>query len=171
VFLKNNMKMIIALTGSSCVGKSAVARQVGEALNVQVRHCGEVIKTRAKKLGVELSSLSLDEHKSIDAETQAFVLNSNDAVVEGTFLGHVLCNMENVLIVRLTCKTAERERRYIKRSDNKSEASQLLIRDQADDALSQLLYKKSTQKEDFATIDTTDLSIEDVVERIITLTK
>lgn len=166
------MKIIIALTGSSCVGKSAVAKQIGEALDVQVRHCGEVIKTRAKKLGVDLSSLPLDEHKSIDAETRAFALNSNgSAVVEGTFLGHVLHNIENVMIIRLTCKTAERERRHIKRSDNKSEASQLLIRDQADDSLSQLLYIKSDQQGNFPTIDTTDLSIEDVVEKIIRLIK
>jgi cytidylate kinase len=143
---------------------------VGTILGWKVRHCGEVIKSHARELGVDPASLSLSVHRKIDAETQALVQNSNEnAVVEGTVLDQVLHNITTVLIVRLTCEMSERERRYVERSQNRSDKSQLLIRDSADNSLRQLLYGTTSWQEDFAIVDTTYLTIGEVAKRIISL--
>lgn len=163
--------MVLAIIGSSCVGKSIVAKEVAAKLSIPVRHCGEVIKSRAKELGINLAELSLDEHKAIDAATYNFALTSSNVIIEGTFLDCVLHDLPKVFVVRLICDKSERELRFVRRSNDQLHSSLLQNRDNADSLLRQSLYGTTALENNFATIDTTNLSIEEVADRVIDLIK
>lgn len=106
------MNIVVGIYGLSGVGKTTVAKEVAVILNAQIRHCGELVKARAKTSGVPVDSLASAEHALIDDETRRSVATRKQAlVVEGRFLREVLANMEDVFLVELTCSEAERFRR------------------------------------------------------------
>src|SRR5260370_13371538 len=78
--------MVIAIYGASEVGKSTIARLLGQRTGLPVRHCGEAVKERAAELNSSLAALSLDVHQMIDAETRSFVARAPSAIVEGRYL-------------------------------------------------------------------------------------
>lgn len=162
------MSHIIAIFGRSCVGKSKVAEELARTLSLPVRHCGEAIKDHAKKLGVDVTKLPVDEHQVVDEQTKQLAETCVDGmVIEGSFLDAVLENIPSILLVHLTCEDNERERRFIARSNGQASAQELHLRDTSDIALRDLLYKMSGGSNSSLTIDTTNLGIDEVVQEII----
>jgi cytidylate kinase len=131
----------IAIFGKSCTGKSTVADELGKLLRIQVRHCGEILKSRALLMRTPVSGLSLEVHKSIDAETRAWATEPALKIVEGIFLDEVLRGLNEVLFVRLVCDTEVRgERLQLRRGASSS----IQTRDEEDEELRRKLYPEST---------------------------
>lgn len=159
--------MIIAIYGSSCVGKSVVANALAERLCVRVRHCGELIKDRAAAKGTSTGALSPEDHRDIDAHTRSLAQEEvSTFVIEGTYLNHVLAELDHIFLVHLTCESSERQLRLQKRSG--TNAADIALRDSADRSLSDALYDKTIPRKPDFTLDTTSLQVGRVAEMIET---
>lgn len=160
--------MVIAIFGKSCVGKSVVATLLSKKMGIPVRHCGRIIRERARSLCISLSNLPASEHKSIDEETIAIATgHQENLIIEGNFLDAVLQGVENILFINLTCEDQERERRYINRLGNHNlDLSSLKARDAADIAHRGSFYTQLKEIKIF-TIDTTSRTIDEVVAEIL----
>jgi len=168
VYFKNEMPKVFALFGKTCVGKSEIANELAQELNVPVRHCGELVKDRADQLGVSKSNLPKAEHLAIDDETRSLVAGCvGQLVVEGNFLDVVLREFQDVILVHLMCDDDERARRFAARSPNLSDA--LALRDEADDVLRRGFYGDPEESCDCPLhIDTTRLAPHAAALMIIT---
>jgi cytidylate kinase len=165
---------VIALFGSSCVGKSEVAAKLAIRLSLPVRHCGELVKDKAKQLGIPASALGAGEHQGIDNETRSIAEKSeNDMIIEGSFLDIVLVGVPRVTLVELTCQDEERRRRHAGRVPEGSLSFQL--RDEADRKLRGELQRTGErtdtqpQLSERVSIDTTMLTSDEVVSLILKL--
>jgi cytidylate kinase len=160
--------MVIALYGDSCVGKTAVARRVGQLLGYEVRHCGELIKVRSAALGCTGDALPTAEHCKLDDETRQIASAASvNIVVEGSFLNSVLRERTNVALIRLICSPRERRRRYLLRRGGGS----LESRDGKDLRIRRELYGAQQNREPDLEIDTSAASAVDVAERIVAWVK
>jgi cytidylate kinase len=160
------MPVKIALFGKSCVGKSTVATALGKRLSMEVRHCGELIKARAQELDIEVQSLPLQEHHLIDNKTKELAENvDRDTVIDGRFLNYVLTGVPSLVLIELACEQSERDKRFVKRYGD-SISYQLADRDFSDSQLQGALYDSINAAEPAALIDTTNISVHNVVERI-----
>jgi cytidylate kinase len=84
-------KLIIAIFGPSCVGKTTLARVLGAKLGIPIRSCGTVLREEAFRLGISLDSISLEVHHRIDAETRNFAEQATGStIIEGRYLDVVL---------------------------------------------------------------------------------
>jgi cytidylate kinase len=136
-------QVVLAIYGSSCVGKSTLAAELGERWQIPVRHCGAVVKACATELGIAQESLPIDIHKTIDSETRKLAKNTKGAfVVEGAYLDLVLNEVPGVRFVHLRCNNMIRETRFLRRAGALSNTqSTLSQRDQDDKRLRRLLYQ------------------------------
>lgn len=130
--------MIVAIYGLAGVGKTTVARELGQRLGCAVRHCGEAVKLQSQKLGVLPNLLSESEHAKIDDATKAAVSEAGDLIVEGGFLDAVLANCSTVRFVELTCSEEQRLQRFACRSGETPQ--RLRRRNEGDAALKLRLY-------------------------------
>ena len=106
------MSGIVAIFGLPGVGKSTVADVLAIRTGANVRHCGDLVKARAKQLGVSLDSLPVEEHRAIDGETREVAIAAAEPlIIEGRFLDSVLHDVSSVVHVNLTCSFDERVRR------------------------------------------------------------
>src|SRR5437867_6186854 len=159
------MKMVIGIFGESCVGKTTVAKVVAQRLNAATRHCGEIVKARAKKLGVTTAQLSADEHELIDQETRNQALNATTQtiVVEGRFLDCVIGDMPNALLIELRCSEEERLRRAKTRTSGQDSA--LHNRNKTDSG--ELLHKGKVRIPAHILLSTDGLTPKQVAEEIL----
>ena len=160
--------LVIAIFGKSCTGKSTVADKLGEFLNAEVRHCGEILKSRALQLRKSVSDLSSADHRLIDSQTRDWASGASvPRVVEGIFLAEVLSGLEGVVFIRLVCDTEVRERRLRERQGS---SSSIQARDKEDDLRRQELYHEQISSPlylDLLEIDTTKRAPHEVVAEII----
>jgi cytidylate kinase len=170
------MSLVIALFGKSCVGKTRIAGLLANTLKIPVRHCGELVKDKARELGVASVDLPKHEHQGIDDQTRSLVLNSTSAmVVEGTYLDIVLDNIPNVVLIELICEDEERRKRFVARSGGSPIT--LEMRDKADEAFRQEFYlnaersDQTVRSQKLLSIDTTLLNLEEVTSLIIKTVK
>jgi cytidylate kinase len=162
------MPHVIAIFGKSCVGKSVVAKELATALNLPVRHCGDAVKVRALDLGVDVTGLPLAEHQAIDQETRALAEKSTkDIIIEGNFLDAVLDGVPEVLFVHLICEDNARAKRFIQRSNDQASEQDLHLRDASDASHREKLYKLPSILRRELTIDTTNITIDEVVRKIV----
>lgn len=161
-------RVVVAIFGPSCSGKTTVAAGLAKALGAQTRHCGEVLKTKASALGKRVPDLADDEHAALDAETREVVTTSGASlVVEGGFLNHVLSDPSTVLLIDLTCADTERAARFGKRTPGVMDPLDSIRRRDAEDAaLRGRLFVHPPRTGDFV-LDTTTLSAEQCVEAIL----
>jgi cytidylate kinase len=160
----------MAIYGPRCVGKSALATELGTRLRAEVRKCGDVLKERAAELGIPLESIPTELHRAVDAETRRHSENpTRILVIEGRYLDIVLAGIPRVRFLRLTCDEVARERRFLARQGNRGSAAMTLQQcDQEDAHLSQELYGwfPSTYK-DWMVLDTTRSSPEALASVIL----
>lgn len=162
------MPHVIAIFGKSCVGKSVVAKELATALNLPVRHCGDIVKVRALELEVDVTVLPLAEHQAIDQETRELAEKSTkDIIIEGNFLDAVLDGVPEVLFVHLTCEDSARAQRFIQRSNGQASEQDFYLRDSSDASHRERFYKPPSVPRRELTIDTTDITIDDIVRKIV----
>jgi hypothetical protein len=113
---------------------------------------------------MDISQLPDQTHVDVDQETRVWVRQTPPpAVVEGTFLRHVLADSENVILIVLTCETAFQEQRF----DSAGKGGVLLDRLAADEGLMRRLYGDAAQRVPNLTVNTTGMSVNGVVEMIV----
>lgn len=117
------MRLVIAISGPSAVGKSTVGRLVAKALGAELRSCGELVKTRAECLGVSLDDLASEEHQRIDEETIELAQSAQvPIVIEGRYLEKVLHDVRDIFHVCLRCDDQKRAQRSAMRNGAKLDA-------------------------------------------------
>jgi cytidylate kinase len=158
--------MILALYGATCVGKSNVARILAEVLSYETRHCGELVKDRARALGISPTELAPEEHFKIDELTRHRLLETGirDLIIEGTLLDIVLRDFPTVYLVELVCSDDERLRRFSTRGSG--DVAAFRRRNDEDLSLRSSLYINADRRAPDYVIDTTSKSIDDVVNTI-----
>jgi|SRR5579864_423435 len=156
-------RIVIALYGKSCSGKSTTAQKLCELLNCAVHSASGSVRGRSRELGISPNELSLAEHQKIDKDTRHLVQSSlGPLVVEGSFLDALLGDLPRIYRVELTCKNEERRRRYAQRIGQ----DELGRRDKEDDNLRDSLHGNYTAKADFV-VDTTCKTPVQVAEEIV----
>ncbi|HEV2740571.1 MAG TPA: AAA family ATPase [Candidatus Elarobacter sp.] len=157
-------KVTLGLFGPTGVGKSTVARVLGDRFSLPVRHCSQALRERAASLGLELSDVPKAVHDEIDEETRCVARSViGGLVIEGRFLDKVLYGIDNIILVRLTCLQEMRRSRILERTGVQS----LEAEDRRDEELRGMLY--SYQRQDYAptiVIDTSAISPEEVATEI-----
>lgn len=157
-------KLVIAVFGKTCSGKTTVSDALAEKLSIHCRHCGSVLKEEASRLGVPPMELILEVHRKIDSETRLLAEKNSDGliVIEGTFLNYVLKGVPNVVLIELLCEDEVRSIRFVGRG---GALGGMHIRDAADDKLARLLYENVAMASTYQ-IDVTKLSVADVTNQI-----
>ena len=111
------------------------------------------------RLGISVALLPLDEHRRIDEATRRFSSASGDRVVEGRFLDFVLANLQQMMLVRVTCDRDVCESRFRNRQEPPGDQGSLEERERADRELAFRLYGAlNVRAEPQLIVDTTDLS-------------
>jgi cytidylate kinase len=155
-------RIVVALYGRSCSGKSTTARELSQLLACPTYGAGERVKSRSKELGVSPADLSLVEHQLIDQSLRTMVQSAvNCLIVEGSFLDVLFYDLRNVYRIELVCSAEERRRRFSQRNgfDNMDE------RDKNDDDLRRALHGELSCSAE-ATFDTTSKTPEEVAQEI-----
>ncbi len=164
----------VAIYGSSATGKTAITSELMRLLtgyDIAIRRCGEIIKDRAKSLGLESSSaLALEEHKKIDDETKKAVSEpSSGIIVEGRYLNYVLSGIDQILFFKLNCSFEMRVSRLMKKLSHPHGqiVNIILSSDEEDRQLIHNLYGNSEPMlKHLMTLDTTNLTLSQSADRI-----
>ena len=153
----------VALFGQCATGKSTLARLVSGELGIPLRACGDVVRERARELGVALDMVPMSEHAAIDHATVEWVLGQEQCIVEGRYLDFVLRPVaDRITLIRLTASSQARLERLRKSTGRsmKAQASALLqASDDADRQLTERLYAGDPTVP-HATLHTSAVSIE-----------
>jgi cytidylate kinase len=153
----------VELDDESALAELARARPVTfEGEHVMIRGADVTAEIRMPRIDRVVSSVARHpEVRHIMRERQRELAEGGDAVIEGRDIGTVVCPEAEVKVY-LVADPAERARRRLAdRPEIGSEAlaTDLRLRDERDAA-------QMRPAPDAETIDTTDLSVEDVLERI-----
>jgi cytidylate kinase len=158
-------KAVLALYGPTCVGKSTVAIALHNRLGFPIRHCGDILRSRAVEFGIPPNSVTENIHRAVDDETRHIASHREDLIVEGRFLNRVLSGMANVKLVRLSCSETVRTERLASGIDD---GSTLREHDESDERLIEILYGHTTSGPDFLVLETstpTPAELADIVIR------
>ena len=156
--------MILAIFGGSLVGKTTAASSLATELSMDVRHCGDVVKQTAARMGVSLGELSEDMHRAIDEETRQWVAaRSSGCIVEGRFLDAVLRPGNSLVFVRLTADVQTRAaRRDLTERD-------VMMRDLEDATFRKKMFTASVPPISYISLDNSGMSVAECVSEVIKL--
>jgi len=175
--------MIITLSGKAGSGKSTIAKQIAKRLNLKHYSIGDLMREIAKERKISLNELSqlAEEDESIDLELdkkQIDLRDKNDFIIDGRLTAYFLPFAD--LKVFLDCSDKIRADRIItdKRDDETGKNTKELIkkikqREKSERKRYEKLYKIDYYDPKLydLMIDTTNLSILEVVENIMEAVK
>jgi cytidylate kinase len=157
-------RIVLAIYGLSCTGKSTIAAKLAALLRVPLRSASVEIRRRASELGVTPNALPMREHKAIDEATRSLATEAIPGmVIEGTFLDALLSDISGIVRIELKCADEERLRRLLGREGSRD----LDSRDNDTQNLRSILHGKKTSLPDFS-IDTTGKTADTATEEITT---
>ncbi|SRR6266852_9292181 len=160
--MRSQKRIVVALYGRSCSGKSTTAHELSQLLNCPIHSAGERVRSRSKELGVTPTNLPLVEHRLIDDHTRAAAKTAvAPLIVDGSFLDALFCDLKDVYRIELICSAEERRRRFIQRSGHRG----LDQRDKEDDNLRRALHVDCSRSPE-ATFDTTSKTPGEVAQEI-----
>lgn len=162
--------MIIALYGQSSSGKTTIAKALRHRLgNGLVRHCGELVKARAKGLGVSLNDLPDEEHRAIDADTCKWSeAQTGIAIVEGRYLHCVLTRTcADVQIIEIVCSEAARVQRWANRMGRPLGSNEFSDMAAADRNFTATMYHGVAPLVPGLRMDTTSAAVDECVTQIL----
>ena len=146
--------MIVAIDGPAGAGKSTVASRLAERLGFRYLDTGAMYRA--------LTWLAMQEGLPLgESERLGELAELGDAVIEGRDIGTVVCPEADVKIYLKADRGVREQRRLAERPDIGADAlaTDLRARDESDAARMQ-------PAEDAEVIDTSELDVGDVVERI-----
>ena len=175
--------MIITISGKAGSGKSTVAKQLAKKLGLKHYSIGDIMRQVAKEKNMSLNELSklAEKDKTIDLmldKKQIELRDKDDFVIDGRLTAYFLPYAE--LKVFLDCKDKVRAERILKdnRNDEKSKSIKELIkkirqREQSERKRYNKIYNVDYYNKKLYNliIDTTNLSIKEVVEKIMNAVK
>ena len=171
--------MIITISGKAGSGKSTVAKEVAKKLGLKHYSVGDLMRQLAKEKKMSLNELSrlAEKDKSIDMELDKKTIElraADNFVIDGRLTSYFLPYAG--LKVFLDCDDEVRAERILKdkRSDEKSKNLRELIkkirqREQSERKRYDNLYNIDSHDKKLYNliIDTTKLSINEVIEKIL----
>lgn len=157
--------MIIAIFGPTCSGKTTTARELAKRLGRPLRSCGDVVRDRAKMLGVSVSEVPDSAHLEIDIETNCWVKQNPTGIVEGRFLNSVLEGLADIMLVKLTADPATRAVRGIQRRPGYT-LDDLLRSDREDNLFRNRMYGSIPSNCTTAIVDSSHLTVEICTQKI-----
>src|SRR5918996_1396920 len=153
--------MIVAIDGPAGAGKSTVARRLAARLGVRYLDTGAMYRALTW-LALE-RDVSLEDERALAELAAANPVSFEDGrvVIEGRDIGTVVCPDADVKVYLVAERRERARRRGAERPELAADAlaTDLRMRDERDAANMQ-------PAEDAETIDTTTLSVDEVVERI-----
>lgn len=162
-------RLIIAIFGHSCTGKTSIAEPLAEQLGLSIRSCGTEIKRAAKELNVSPQELSDNIHSVIDAETLEWIKSQDSCIVEGRFLDCVLDSIKlGVIFIRLVASESERCVRMQRRQNIRVTSEELQKIDNEDREFRTRNYTSCPEVKTLLDVDTSKLSVEECVSLITT---
>ena len=171
--------MIITISGKAGSGKSTIAKELAKKLNLKHYSIGDLMRQLAKEKNISLIELSklAEKDDSIDTELDKKNIelrNEDKFVIDGRLTAYV--SPYSDLKVFLDCKDKVRAGRILKdkRSEEKSKNINSLIkkinqREESERKRYKKLYNVDYYDKKLYNliIDTTNLSIKEVVEKIM----
>ena len=171
--------MIISISGLHGTGKSVVSKTIAKKLNKRYYSTGEAFRDLAneKNMSLEEFTLYVDKHPEIDNELDDKIINlakKGNIVVESQLSGYLLKDIADMKIL-LTCPLKTRVKRMAERDHTSYEEKlkETSLREKSEHQRFKSLYQIDLEdKEKVKTvydliINTEDLTIEEVVEKIL----
>ena len=171
--------MILSISGLHGTGKSVVAKAIAEQLNKKYYSTGEAFRDLAneKNMSLEEFTLYVDKHPEIDNELDNKIIElakKGNIVVESQLSGHLLKDIANYKIL-LSCPIETRVKRMADRDQTTYEEKlkETLLREKSERDRFKILYNidlgdmEKAKKVYDLIIDTGELTIEEVTEKII----
>jgi cytidylate kinase len=161
--------MIVVLYGQSLSGKTTIANALRRHLeDCPARHCGEVVKARAKVLLVPFGDLPYEEHRAIDADTRVWIeAQPHTAIVEGRYLHYVLSRTRaDIRVIEIVCDEAARAERWEKRMGRALRSDELNNMDTADREFAQNMYPEFPPLVPGLRVDTKSATVDECVQLI-----
>ena len=158
----------MAIYGGSLTGKTTFSQHLANKHNWRVRHCGDVIRMRARSAGISVSEVGADLHSRVDGETIDWVQNcGNPKIVEGRYLNYVLKNRSSRLVlVRFEANIESRLERWGVHNSAVGGERALLHADTRDAEFCSSQYPGITPLQAHCSIDTSDLSVEGIEQKL-----
>lgn len=157
---------VIAIFGASRVGKTTLAKVLGNRLELPVRHCGDAVRARASYLGVAPENLLLVEHRALDADTRR-VASEGQVVIEGRYLDAVLVGVTGLRLFRLVSTDVARVERSKCGLPDRDCVAACHLEDRRDEKLRSELYGDIEPLKSWLTLDTTVTRPEELTARIL----
>lgn len=152
--------MITALFGASCSGKTTLGRRLAADTALPFRSCGDVVKERARHLGIDINDLAAAEHARIDDETRRWCDDNANGIVEGRYLDQVLAKFRDRMdLILLVASVSARAERWAQRTNSTIDEAVVTKSDVDDEAFRVLAYGETARTAPTYTLDTslTDL--------------
>lgn len=160
--------MIIALYGSTCVGKSSIAKELSALLPCNIRGCGGEVFAFANSAGIAPDDLSDADHREIDRRTLELCNEEKSMmIVEGRFLQYVLSSCKTkIILIELHATADVRTKRLLGRNRSYSTANRVEDIDRADEGFCLRLYDGVSPSEAHFSLDTSTLQVSDYTNKI-----
>ena len=165
--------MRILLSGLSGTGSTTAAKRIAADLGLDYVYGGAIFRSLAREKGISLEELaeSLEQNPDMESEIDRRLIQAGEpdnVLLEGRTMGWIFPRHIPAIRIWLTCSLDERLRRVQDREHHPRSAENLLRREASDNRRYLTLY--GIEPEDFSpfdlVIDTTDLSVDDVVGTI-----
>jgi cytidylate kinase len=161
------------LSGLSGTGSTTAAKRIAADLELDYVYGGQIFRNLARERGVSLEELaeSLEHNQEDEREIDRRLVEAgkrDNVLIESRTVGWIFPREIPAIRIWLTCDLQERLQRVQNREHHPRSAENLLRREASDNRRYLALY--GIREEDFSpfdlVIDTTNLSVEDVVGRI-----
>ena len=161
-------KSVIALFGSSCSGKTVIAKALSVRLSLPLRHCGDCVRATANSIGKAIDELSLDNHRDVDAETIKWTQKNAPCIVEGRFLDFVFANeIPSSYMVLIFASSEVKLNRLVNRHKRHATVDDTDLADAMDANFRARMYADRLPIRPIAKINNSDRSVESCVQEIL----
>jgi cytidylate kinase len=163
----------ILLSGLSGTGSTTAAKRIAADLGLKYIYGGQIFRDLAKERGIPLEEFveSLEHNPETEREIDRRLVEAgqqDNVLIESRPGGWIFPEEIPALRIWLTCDLPERLRRVQQREHHPRSPDNLLRREASDNRRYRALY--GIEPEDFSpfdlVLDTTSLSVDQVVERI-----
>ena len=175
--------MILTISGLHGTGKSTIGKKLAEALGLKYYSTGQAFRDLAAEMNMTLEEFTkyVENHPQIDNKLDTKILEiakKGDIIIDSQLAGYLLKNVADFKIL-LTCPLKTRVKRMIERDQEslKEKSKETNLREKSELERFKNLYnidlsdKKKAKKTYDLIIDTEDLSIDEVLNKILSKLK